>query len=497
MKHLYADLKEIARLTLYVLLLVITVGGIPSFLVDLPHHASSYMVAADCARKHAKEVCTNIFNVLSLIFAFRTYRIVFKAALYCAIIPGACLAEAVPWTELSAAVRFTVGIAVWAGLLIGSVIVNASAVVDDEESSGHFTQYTRLSLLGWCAALFGVLLVAALSVCARPAYVRPDSRAISTIELSWSHILAVLTGPVESIQLSTVVLYFFWNYARAHGSGIEVDLSGNAQVTTLGSDAFAAVLFVWAPDTRHANVAGSAVSDYRTGVMVAALLVLVWAFLVAAPIATSTSEGAARRAKVLAFKNAPAYEFLMVALSRLLTVWIIASLMRSSSCVHLPDSTAGSEGYAVLSTAQEVSCGDGDWWASLASLSLLTYYMLTSSVLHADDADLLRNPQTDNNLSVVKFAPLYALGVRLVQFFVCAACFTGFYAQSALISLVPILVVVAIGSLLPALICLRQSGAAEEKSVCSVSSISTLRSAGFLCVGWTTIVCIVRASDMA
>eukprot|EP01032_Pedospumella_encystans_P013220 gene13220-15233_t len=497
-KHLYADLKEIARLTVFVLVIIITVGGIPSFLVDLPEHMSSYMVAADCARRHAKKVFKNICNVLSLVFAFRTYRIVFKAALYCAIIPGACLAEALPWTDLSAAVRFTVGIAVWAGLLIGSVIVNASAVVNDDPSSSHFTQYTRMSLLGWCAAVFGVLLAAALSVCARPAYVRPDSRAISTIEMSWSHILAVLTGPVESIQLSTVILYFFWNYTRAHGSsGIEVDPPGSAAVTTLGSDAFAAVLFVWAPDTSHANVAGSSVSDYRTGVMVAALLVLVWAFLVAAPIATSTSEGAARRAKVLAFKNAPVYEFLMVALSRLLTVWIIASLMRSSSCVLLPDSTTGSPGFAVLSTSQEVSCGDGDWWASLASLSLLTYYMLTTSVLHADDADLLRNPQGTKNLSAVKFAPLYALGVRLVQFFVCAACFTGFYAQSALISLVPILVVVVFGSLLPALICLTQSGAAEDKSVCSVSSISTLRSAGFVCVGWTTIVCIVRASGMA
>jgi hypothetical protein len=303
-----------------------------------------------------------------------------------------------------------------------------------------------------------------------------------------------------------VVLYFFWDFAR-HKGGEVLDGAGNSMQPSLGSDAFSAVLLVWAPSPNSdgqfdngisSSSDGSSETGFKSSVMVAALLVLCWAILLAAPIATSAAEGARRREKVMAFKNSTAYEFLMVVLSRLLTVWIIATLMRSTSCVHVGhDAGDDGTGFAVLSTAQEVSCGGPTgWWASMASLSLLAYYMLTSSVMHADDADLLRSASATAQTGV-KFSPVYALCVRAAQFFVCAACFTGFYANSALVSLVPILGVVVVIACLPAFMALWKPVADRSTDalghVCSVATVGVLRSAGFLCVAWTAIVCIVRS----
>jgi hypothetical protein len=501
-KQLVQDIKHICLFLLYTLIIVVTVGGLPRFFADLPAHMGSYYAATECAKEHAGNVLENIWDLLTLLTAFRTYRIAVKSALYCVIIPGACLAEAFPLPDWSAAVRFTIGMGVWVALLIGGIVVNVRAVVQgDGQASEQSTSDTRAALLAWCGAVFGVLFISALSVAHRPAYNRPDCHAVRSPQITWDHLLAVLTGPVESIQLSAVVLYFFWNFARGNNASQVDGGDGHTVLTTLGPDAYAAVLMIWAPsptsDGQYNNGVssssdGSSTTGVRSSLMVAALLVMCYSILIAAPIATSSSDTSHRREKVLAIKSSAIYEFLMIALSRLLTVWIIATLMRSASCVHVQDAAdASADGFAVVSTAQHLQCGDGDWWAAVASLALLAYYMLTSSILHADDADLLRSASATKQAGV-KFAPLYALSVRAVQFFVCAACFAGFYANSSLVTLVPVLIMAILVTLLPTMMYLTMPAGGVSGQVCSVATIAVLRSAGFLCVAWTAIVCIVR-----
>ena len=37
------------------------------------------------------------------------------------------------------------------------------------------------------------------------------------LSVSWSHIFALLLGPIECVQLCSVVLFFFWNGAGGFG----------------------------------------------------------------------------------------------------------------------------------------------------------------------------------------------------------------------------------------------------------------------------------------
>ena len=452
--------------------------------------------------------------MLLLITAFRSYRILFRAVMYCLFIPGACLAEAFPCIGLSAIYRFAMGLLVWFALLVAAIVV--AVRVDEEDKNSSSAMHARMSLLAIGSAMFGVLMLSAVSVSTRRIYLQPDSHSsvlASSLRFTWNHILALLTGPMESLQLSAVIMYFFWRYIRSDEGDDDLSSSSSSSSSSsmssyepLGSDSLSAVLMVWGNHHRSGSYTQTPGVFYDGGdrsaldisVLVASIAVFVWAIIIAIPLVWSSGADRERgrnatnydhnRDKVLRFKGSALVEFLSVMLSRIFCVWIMATLMRTTSCLDHTTTSGGDDvTIAVVSTAQRVDCSHNHWWAAHSSLALLLFYMITSSILNADEADLLTNEHTrrstDIHGGVVKFAPLYALWVRATQFFVCIACFSGFQAQSIYIPLLPVLFIVLLG-IIPQWLMV----------TCSVISVGIFRTAGFVCVCWTTIVCIIRGA---
>lgn len=491
-KQLAKDILSIIKFIICTIIVFGFIGGIPSYLRDVGFHLETYQIAANFAMKHAKKSFFKLLEVLTLITAFRTYRIIIKSCLYCLIIPGACLAEANPLVSFSASIRFTIGMLIWFGLLAGSIVITCSV-----EYNHSYTAFdTRNALLAIGSAMFGILLISALSVANRPIYNKPDINAINILHFNWNHIFALLTGPIESIQLSAVILYFFWNHARHNND------SGSNVNTALGSDSFSATLLIWGNNHMYSNKISGVYYDtgkkhsLNTSVMIACLLVMIWAIIVSIPLVWSSGSGSDReyhtnytssdinnKLKVMKFKNSPLIEFITVLLSRLLPVWIMATLMRSTSCLDI--NTAAAATVSVISTSQDVECSGNKWWSINASLSLLLFYILTTSILNADEADLLKhNFIKKTKTNIVKFSPLYALCIRSTQFFICTACFTGFYTESIYIPLIPILIMSSLCCILPFIV-----------QICSLSFAGMMRTGGFLCVSWTVIFCMIRESN--
>lgn len=108
---LFYDLWHIGRLLVFQFILLVTVAGLPSYLVKAPMHMNSFREAADCASKHCRHILWYFCELLALIFAFKTYRIFFKASLYVLLVPAACVAETLSFTGFSTHFRFGVGFA--------------------------------------------------------------------------------------------------------------------------------------------------------------------------------------------------------------------------------------------------------------------------------------------------------------------------------------------------------------------------------------------------
>lgn len=472
------DLFHICKFFGCSLVVVATVGGIPNFLADLSSSLSSYYSAAKCAEDHAKKCLKYLCEVLLLVGAFRTYRVLFKSCLYVFIIPGACLAETLPhW--FSSGIRISVGILVWIGLFIGSVLVSRAAKDAKHSSSDALSATSALFYMS--IVLIGSLLFCALSVFNRKIYQSPGNNPSHTVlKFTWSHFLALLTGPMESLQLSAIVMYFFWN-----------KYDSNKADFNLGTDRYSSSVLSWCRD-------GGDYQGYSIAVNIAVLTVFIWGMIVSIPLAIGgLSASTHKRQKVMHFQLSPAVETIKVIISRLLTVWIIATLMRSSSCV-------GSNGESLLSTATTVQCGgytDGNGnnavgsWAGQASIPLLTFFVITSTILHADDADLLLNSLTvsnDTNLEkhinrYVKFAPLYALGMRLLQLFVCGICMVFFRADDISIPLAIVICSGIVGAALQQLLGLKQAS--------NYFGAEMFRTVGMLCLSWTAVVCLIRAHE--
>lgn len=209
---------------------------------------------------------------------------------------------------------------------------------------------------------------------------------------------------------------------------------------------FASSLFFWGSDSDGMH--GLTVSS-----SIAAIAVLVWAVLVTMPMVTHSSDEDRQRERRQSIKASPLYEFVSVVICRLFPVWIMVTLMRPLSCVYSESSMATSgvtdasnsilysdtgnstsSGSYVLSTAGGVSCGGGGQqrgnWATLASMVLLSFFLVTSCVLHSDDAQLMADEETSKTTHGVRFAPIYAMVMRIGQFFVCAVCASLFSLQS-------------------------------------------------------------------
>jgi hypothetical protein len=89
----------------------------------------------------------------------------------------------------------------------------------------------------------------------------------------------------------------------------------------------------------------------------------------------------------------------------------------------------------------------------------------------------------EGNTSKVTFAPLYSLLVRAAQLFICAAAFGGFYESNSNYILGPIIAVSTLMIFLPFLF---------RNGSCSIEAVTPLRSSGWACVLWTSIICAAR-----
>lgn len=455
MKHGIEALRDIfyfCKLLLFFILILATVVTVPHYFQTFTSRMSSLCEAADYAQSEFSYFLYYICELFCFVFACRTYKLVVKATLYAFLVPAACLAEVLSFCACTASIKVWIGFIMWVALLAGSIVTTIYARSAGSSNSSLFSVTSNLSLLALCASLFGTMIMAAITVSGNPLYTSPNVRAIRAPGLTWSHLLAAFTGPLESLQLSAVVMFFFWNRIE------------------FGSDSFSSTVMMW-------GVHGGYENGYLVSVAVACALVLFWAILVSVPLAESSSQSFRKREKILAFKNSPLYDFVIVCISRLFTVWIIATLMRSSSCLTF-------ENQNVMSSSISTTCGGDASKVAVVSLPLLVYFMITSSILHSDDADVLEMSKSAD-VNFIKFSPLYALLVRAGQLFVCAACFSGFWTSNPTEVLIPIIVVCALLALLP--ICFR-------RNICSFEAIAPLRSGGWVCVLWTSIVCFIRTS---
>ena len=149
------------------------------------------------------------------------------------------------------------------------------------------------------------------------------------------------------------------------------------------------------------------------------------------------------------------------------------TLMRPTSCTDY-DSVSS------LSSASDVKCGDYAW-TTKGSLPLLVFFIVTSSIIHADEADLLKQPK---GLSPqVRFSPLFTILIRSVQLACCVACMSGFDASNSLSPLIAVIII----SLIPLVY-------SFLLPVCSVVFIAPIRIAGYVCVSWTALICAFNTS---
>lgn len=180
--------------------------------------------------------------------------------------------------------------------------------------------------------------------------------ATGFLSTSWSHIFALLLGPVECVQLSSLVLFFFWNEG-AEG----------------GNFTFPVVFMFDSPDSHR-------FFGYQLAMGLASCCVYVWAVVVSLPLVFD-SESAEQRAKMRALQRSPVFSALHALLSRLLFVSLLATLLRPFSCVRHPEEGGGAGGLdLVLSTDRSVLCGGHEsFFSGSASSVLLIFFVITST----------------------------------------------------------------------------------------------------------------------
>ena len=172
-------------------------------------------------------------------------------------------------------------------------------------------------------------------------------------------------------------------------------------------------------------------------------------------------------------------EFLISLISRFFVVWIMATLMRPASCT---DESSNDALDSRVSTELNISCVDEG--ASLAALPLLLYFLVTSTILHADEIDLLQTSDHIRDI-YVRYSPLYTIFIRIVQVCALVLCMTRPGMESGTtVALVIIL-----------LICLLPSAYVycSSTSTCSMVVMTPLRAGCFLWTSWTALCCYVRS----
>lgn len=467
------DLKRFGICVFFVSLVFLLGVGVPSFLRKIPRRLKSLEDVTNCAKEHVDETFRFLCELLTLFAAWRTYKLVVTAGVYAILVPPACIAEAIPRRVSSVQFRFIFGIFVWFGLLFGAVYLSFNTDRNHNWSENSDVSGVRQGFLKLFGILMGVILLAACSLSRRSNYTSPiKDSTTGFVSPSWSHILSLLLGPFESLQLASVVLYFFWNGTRDYVAG-----EG-------GSFTFP-VVYLFDPNTADAY-------GYSLAMGLAAGCVLLWVVIVSLPLVYDSDDKSAIRS----IQNNPAFDALYTLFSRVIFVSIVATLMRPYSCV-----TGGSDSPLVLSTDPFQECGGNDspqnrYASNVAASIYLLFFMLTSTIFHSDAPDVLSVDEREwdtpvdslgklENLSV-KFAPLYAIVIRLGQFLICYLCFGLASKSDRREDLIAIIVLNFLMFL--------WAGFYPFGRGCSIPCITTLRAVGFLVVMWASIVCYCRDS---
>ena len=456
----------------YIGSLIITVVGLPPFLADIPNHMHTLPSISLCAEKHLKRFVKNLWKLLSLITVFRTYRMIMKCILYCALLPGAFIGDTIK--SYTAELKFTVGTLIYLGILIACITTSARLNPGKSETDADTAND---AILGISATICIVLIILGIFKLSSS-----DSKSnksdFKRLNFSWSHIIGVAIGPLDCLQLSAVIMYFFWNSATVR-KGSPVTTVIERQHLKVGDDHLSGIIFWNSEEADHSSV-------YRSAMSIAVVLIFFWALLIALPIAQGGAENSTKKnMKMLKVRNAPVYDALFMILSNSLSVWIMATLMRSWSCVE-------DNGQAVLSSSAHVSCGGGQrFWAGAISFSFLSYYVVTSALVYSDSSTNIESDTVKGLIEhsgYVRFSSSYATFIKVCQCFIVACCIGAFSTAPAIAVLLPVIVVSLIAATLPSLM-----GYLTNERICNVPSILPVRSLSYVAVAWTATICLVRS----
>ena len=471
-KHLRGagrDIRRACTFAFYALCVLVLLVGVPAFLVDIPKNFRNLEEATACAKRHLRETCRYLGELLLMFTAWRTYKLTATACIYAVLTPPACIAEALPKRLASVPVRLSIGVVVWAWGVLRCIWLYwyAEHYWEGNEDA------VRTEFVALWGTFIGVIALCTLSLGVRSAYFNPiGSSASGFVSASWSHILCLALGPLESVQLASVVLYFYW-----YGTGA-------FQAGEGGAFTFPVVfLFDRSFDDSF---------DFSVAMGIAVVCVLIWIIMVTVPLIydSSSSHSSSSKEGIRALQQSPAFDFTYVLFSRIIYVSIVATLMRPYSCVLSDDGVDE----LLVSTHPEVSCGGGVSWSSGRVTSiLLLFFILTSTILHSDAPDLLA--ATDNvspvgstlpDQSAVRFAPIYAVVIRLGQLVICYLCLGFVSVQHRGPHLLAIIIVAGV----LALWCALYPGRG-----CSLPIVQPIRAAGFVVVLWCAILCYIRGNE--
>jgi len=503
------DLKSIVRCIFWITICALTVFSFLPFLNEVPEHMESFDSISALAKEYSRNACVSFFHTFLYLVTGRTYYLIFSSSLYAGLVPAACIGDVVyqstdERTEYMDAAgnqkssneghgrlyALVAGALFWASLAVGAFLSTTTA---RKAGAGSVTlQESVNSSMLMVGMLFLFLFLSICFVWKRKSYALPAETSKTAPNFSYHMFLALLTPLFETAQLVGVIVYFFWS-TSTYDMALTNDAVGQ-------SGAWASRLYSWG------NFGGGPLG-FKINMNIAVFVGLVWVGMITLPVMVQGEEqkpfcgldgGPIYDQKELnplqratRIRTASAYKFLSICITRLFTVWLMASLLRPISCMAIPivDSITGATTYSnVLSTLPGVQCGGGTSWTSVLACAILVHLIVTTTSVGADDADLLTEHQTGSESEgTVKFSPLYALQMRACQFFTLAACMGGFTATNRNLPLGAALVACIVMALLPF----------AHKGCCSFKALVPFRSCGALGCAWAIAICMYRHTSKA
>lgn len=344
---------------------------------------------------------------------------------------------------------------------------------------------------------------------------------------SWSQFLGLLTPLCEVVYLCAVVLYFFWDNTNIVGSSnSEPVLTSSVGCNSL----FITKILCW----------NSGSFEYEVSMIVGVCVSFMSGMLIAIPLAISNGSNSHSTSsnwrygrnmnsniiRWLKLVDSSLFDTCNVLFSRIFSIWIVATLLRPSGCDVSDTTVHNSSGMEIplsfLSTSETVLCGGIDSsqyeissdsniiyddslsensrlintnWTSLLALPLLVYLLITTTILHADSENFRSHVTNGSDATGVqsiplhehvKFAPLYVMLHRVLQYCIVAVSFIGFTSMDTTFPLGIVGMCAWIGMCW----CIYW-----QKSGCTMVSVPPFRTAGYICVLWTVALCVLRNYD--